>query len=306
MDMNRSAGNVGYFALMFDLSRGKQALLSITQPALGAMFALGGLPDARTLVLGILAAAAGYFAVFSLNDVLDYRVDRESIKAGKTEGAEPDLDVTFLRHPLARGDISFSIAIIWVVALALISATLAYLLNSLCLVLFISCVCLEILYCAMRSVSWSKTFISGAMVGVGGLAGWAAVAPLTFHAFYYLLFLASWEIAGRNLPNDLADIDSDRSVGIKTVATVFGNRSSALATLAGAIVTIILVIALPAPATIRLATVVIGAWSMGLPAVILARSPSSAQAAAYFNRASLFPALAFGGLLLFMFVGGLV
>ncbi|MCL4499046.1 MAG: ubiquinone biosynthesis protein UbiA, partial [Chloroflexi bacterium] len=55
---------------IFDLSRGKQALLSVAQPALGAILALGHLPDPRTLIIGATAATAGYLAVFSLNDLL--------------------------------------------------------------------------------------------------------------------------------------------------------------------------------------------------------------------------------------------
>jgi len=294
-----------YFAIIFDLSRGKQALLSIAQPALGALLALGTFPEPDVLIMGLLAAAAGYFAVFSLNDVLDYKVDREALKAGKAESQGHDIDVTFLRHPLARGDISLMAACAWVTVLASTSAILAYLLNPICLLLFLGCVALEVLYCAMRSLSWLKTLVSGIMVGLGGLAGWAAVAPLTAGAGYFFGFLALWEIAGRNLPNDLADIDADRKVGIKTVATVFGKRASAYATVVGALATIALVATLPIPVTPRLAGIGIGVWSMGIPALVLAGTPSSIQAAAYFNRASLFPALALAALLLSMIAGAL-
>lgn len=289
--------------LIFDLSRGKQALLSVSQPALGAILALGALPNPNILLLGIVAAAAGYFSVFSLNDVLDYKIDREALTVGKMNSIGHDIDVTFLRHPLARGDISFRIALIWVTSLAIISAFLAYLLNPICFALFLGCVALEIIYCSMRSISWMKTAVSGIMVGLGGLAGWAAVAPLSQASMYYFLFLALWEIAGRNLPNDLADIDSDRVVGIRTVATVFGNRASATATLIGALFTLALIAALPMPGEMRLAGIGIGAWSMGAPAILLARTPSSTQAASYFNRASLFPALVLLSLLPFIFLG---
>lgn len=68
-------------AAVFDLSRGRQALLSVAQPALGALLAIGQLPDLRTTVLGLVAATAGYLAVFSLNDVLDAKVDEAALDA---------------------------------------------------------------------------------------------------------------------------------------------------------------------------------------------------------------------------------
>lgn len=82
----------GYFSLLFDLSRGKQALLSVSQPVLGAILALGQMPDARIMIIGLVAAVTGYFAVFSLNDVLDYKIDREALKVGKAEVADGDID----------------------------------------------------------------------------------------------------------------------------------------------------------------------------------------------------------------------
>lgn len=279
------------FQAVFDLSRTRQALLSIAQPALGAVLALGALPSADKMLLGLLAATTGFLAVFSLNDVLDRRVDARALAAGKAEFEGFDLDTAFLRHPLARGDLSLRWALGWVGSLALVSAISAYLLAPACLALFALAVLLEVAYCSLRSVTWTKTFVSGLMVGVGGLAGWVAVAPLRADAIWFFAFLALWEIAGRNLPNDLADLEADSRTGIRTVATTFGPGVSAKATLVGAVATIASVVLLPAPVVAVLACVVLGAWAMGAPAVALARAPTSAQAAAYFNRASLLPAL---------------
>src|SRR5664279_1691357 len=155
--------------------------------------------------------------------------------AGKAEAQGYDIDTVFLRHPLARGDLSRSFSIAWVASLGALGAVLAYLLAPVCLALFAAAVVLEVLYCSLRSVTWLKTVVSGLMVGVGGLAGWAAVAPITPSAITFFAFLAFWEIAGRNLPNDLADVGPDSRTGIRTVATVFGERASALAIMWGAV-----------------------------------------------------------------------
>ena len=279
-------------AAVVDLSRARQALLSVAQPALGAMLASGGLPAVWKIAVGLVAASAGYLAVFSLNDVLDRRVDEAAIEHTRTDGSF-DLDTVAVRHPLARGDLSTSVSLMWVGSLGVLSAACAYALAPICLALFALAVVLEVLYCSLRSVSWTKTFVSGVMVAVGGLAGWAAVAPLTFAAAPLFAFLALWEIAGRNLPNDLADVASDAAVGIRTVATVFGGRTSARATLAGAVATLAVVALFPVPLLLRAVWAALAVWTMIVPGVRLARRPVSDEAGSYFNRASLLPAVMF-------------
>ncbi|HZD60766.1 MAG TPA: UbiA prenyltransferase family protein [Anaerolineae bacterium] len=297
---------LSYVKILFDLSRGKQALLSICQPALGAFFALGRVPDLHLLAIGIPAAACGYFAVFSLNDVLDVKADKQALTSQSNPVDDGyDIDVTFLRHPLAHGKISFRTSLAWVIGLALVSATLAYILSPVSFLLFLGCVALETLYCALRSITWLKTIISGIMVGLGGLAGWATATPLTVASLYLFLFLALWEIAGRNLPNDLADVDSDRLVGIKTVATIFGGRVSSVATLIGALATLASINTLPISLVPKLIIILLGAWAMVIPAILLVQVPSSTQAASYFNKASLLPSLAFIAIIPFMLLRSL-
>jgi 4-hydroxybenzoate polyprenyltransferase len=285
------AVRVGRVAALFDLSRGQQALLSIAQPGLGALLALGAMPSWRVVGLGLLAAVTGFFAVFSLNDVLDRDVDARSLAAGKDHFDGYDVDTTFLRHPLARGDLSFRFSLAWVISLGCVSAATAFVLRPACLPFFAAAVALEIVYCALRSVTYLKTIVSGAMVGVGGSAGWAAVAPLSWRAASFCAFLALWEVGGRNIANDLADLTSDAAVGIRTVTTTFGPRAAARATAAVAGATLLSVLALPLPLAARAAALLLGAWSMGWPAWALLKQPTSAQAGAYFNHASLYPAL---------------
>ena len=278
-------------ASIVDLSRTRQALLSVAQPALGAVLALGRLPSPTQMLLGLVAACTGYLAVFSLNDVLDRRSDERALEAGKGEFSGFDLDTAFVRHPLARGDLSLRASLVWVGGLGLVSAVCAYLLAPICLALVGGAVVLEVAYCALRSVTWTKTVVSGLMVGVGGLAGWAAVAPLSIGAVSFFGFLALWEIGGRNLPNDLADAASDSTVGLQTVATVFGPRVSARATMAVVILTLVALAALPQPLLATVLALCAGAWGLLAPAVRLVRSPTSEEAGRYFNRASLLPVL---------------
>lgn len=276
---------------VFDLARTRQALLSIAQPALGAVLALGGLPSPRVMALGLLAAATGFLAVFSLNDVLDRRVDEQALRQGKAEFEGYDLDTVYSRHPLAAGAIKPAFAIAWVGSLGLVSAVTAWTLAPACLALFALAVALEVVYCSLRSVTWLKTFLSGLMVGVGGLAGWVAVAPLSLRAVPFFAFLALWEIAGRNIPNDLADRVADGLTGITTVSTVLGERAAGLGVLLGASAAIVPLGMLPVTTWAKTALLLLALWAMVLPAFALVGRPIGEQAARYFNRASLLPAL---------------
>ena len=280
-----------YPGLFYDLARGKHTFLSLSQPIMGAVIAIGALPSARVMTLGLLAATSGYFAVYSLNDILDHQVDRRSLEYGKADRDDNDIGVAVRKHPLAWGDLSLAVSVSWVAALGLLSFILAWLLAPACALAFAGCVSLEVIYCALRKVTWLKTVISGAMVSLGVLAGWLAVAPLDSRAVFLFLFLMLWEIFGRNLSNDLADVVSDRSVGIRTVAVTFGNRAAAKAILSGACVTVIFPLVLPLPWLSRAIAVAVGIPSMLLPALALAHEPTSEQAGAYFNRASYYPTL---------------
>ncbi len=294
VERDESVGRRGpsRLAALVDLSRTRQALLSVAQPGLGAVLALGGLPSLRVSLVGLVAAAAGFLAVFSLNDVLDRRVDAAALRAGKGEFAGFDIDTAFERHPLARGDLSLRFSLAWVLSLAALSAVLAFTLAPICLLLFAAAVGLEVVYCALRSVTPWKTVVSGVMVGLGGVAGWAAVAPLSWRALSVFGFLALWEIGGRNIANDLADIDADRSVGVKTVATVYGPAVAARAACIVGFATLASTVTLPmSGGLLSDLALVAGVFVVAWPGAKLWYRPTSAEAASYFNVASLYPAV---------------
>lgn len=290
-------------AALFDLSRGKQALLTIAQPALGVVLAGGGLPSARVIAIGLPAAAAGSFAMYGLNDLLDRRVDATAVAAGNVR-PEGDMDTTVVRHPLAHGVVSLRASVLWVAGLAAVAAVGVAFLDPLCLVFFAAAVALQALYCALRSVTCWKTLAEGAMEGCGGLAGWVAVAPLGRGALAVFAFLALWEIGGRNIAHDLSDLDSDRSLGLRTVAVVYGPKAAAGVTAGAAAATLAAVALLPMPLPGVLLALAFGVWALALPALALLRSPTPAQALAYFNRGSLYPDLVLAAALVGLLVAG--
>jgi 4-hydroxybenzoate polyprenyltransferase len=283
-------------AAVFDMSRGRQALLSVAQPVLCVLLALGHLPGYRVALLGIVAAASGELAVYALNDVLDYRVDAESLRAGKGDGIGFDIDVAYERHPLAHGHLSIAFGIGWEVFLCTVFAVSAWLLSPLCLIFFVVAVGLQGVYCLLRRVTWTKTIISGVMVGIGSLAGWVAVMPISARALWPFLYLAAWE-TDRNLANDLSDIESDSRVGLATVAHLYGPGTSARAIFGLMLGTVALAVALPMPWPARVVALGGGLWSMGLPAWRVLRQPTPTVATDLFNHLSFYPVIVVAGLL---------
>jgi len=285
----RLAGAAATGAALFDLSRGRQALLSIAGAGLAAVLAAGGVPSLRVTVIGLIAAWAGYFVAFSLNDVLDRRTDAESLRAGKARPEGFDIDTAFSRHPLAAGKLTLAVSVSWVAGLTLIAAVGCLLLSPLCLLFFLLGAGLDFVYSALRTTTWLKTVVTGVMVGCGGVAGWVAVAPLGRGVLPVFVFLALWEIGGRNLANDLSDVASDASVGVRTVATTFGMRAAARANLVVGAAMVASVAWLQMPLVAVLAALACGVWLVVRPGVALARRPSTALAAHYFNHASVYP-----------------
>ena len=216
--------------LFLDLARGKSALFSVSEPVLGAMLATGTIPSLRVCLLGVLAALAGYLCVYSLNDLLDLRADREEIRVSSPDPLAwkpevPHMDVMTLRHPVAAGALPLWAAIdLGRACWGSIGLAAAYLLRPLCAYLFVGCAALgDHLLQPAPPAPGSKSSRPRTMVAVGGLAGWFAVGEATWGALAFFFLLFGWE-TGRNLTNDLADVMHDRLVGITTLASTHGPR----------------------------------------------------------------------------------
>ncbi len=272
-------------------------ILSLGEPALGALLALGVIPSARVVLLGLLASTAGYLCVYALNDLLDVRSDREEIRISQAHPQDwdpevPHVDILTLRHPVAAGALPLWAGITWVAALGVVGLVAAYLLRPLCAVLFIACALLQVVYCSLRRRTWLKVIPAGVMVSVGGLAGWFAVGRAGWAAVAFFFLLLFWEIFGRNLSNDLADVEHDRALGITTLAATRGPATAIAAIVAGAIAMPVVALLQAGPWQNRVILAAVAIVTMTAPALLLKRQPGKGQAQRYFNRASLFPSLA--------------
>ncbi len=278
---------------LFALSHGPRALLSVAQPALGAFLAAGGFPGVEIIALGSVAAVAGMLSVYATNDLLDAEVDRQASRLSPPTSRGSDGCPQDLYHPLAHGLVSSGLATTWIVGLGLTSLICAWALRPGCALIFLACISLEVLYCSLKHRTWLKTIPAGVMVGMGGVAGWYAVGALDYGTATFFVLLVMWEIFGRNLSNDLADLAIDAPLGIQTLATTHGPRSSARACFVGALAILPLAALQPAPLPARALLVVAAVWFLARPALALVRHPDPQSAQRYFDQATLFPPAAF-------------
>ncbi len=283
--------------LFLALSRTQHGLLDMATPAVAALLALGAIPSPRVILLGILTAFAGYTAVYAVNDVVDYRVDRDKIrKCGISQGPG-DLDAVCVRHPIAQGLLSLPEGIAWALGWGVVAVLGAYSLNPVCAWIFLAGCAAETVYCLLLKVSYLRTLVSGWVKTAGGLAAVYAVVPDPSPTFLGTLFLwlFFWEIGGQNVPNDWADRKEDADLEAKTIPVRFGPEDSArivLGTLAAAVcLSLLLYWATPTRMSLLYlpGTLALGGFCLLLPAYKLHRSLDPVLASALFNTSSYYP-----------------
>ncbi|MEW6670715.1 MAG: UbiA family prenyltransferase [Thermodesulfobacteriota bacterium] len=283
--------------LFWALSRTPHAVLDISTPALAALLWLGAFPPLKVILLGLLTAFAGYTAVYALNDVIDFRVDRERVKSGELPAAESYLDDVMIRHPMAYGLLSYREGLTWVIAWGAVAMLGAYLLNPVCVVVFLAGCLFETVYCLMLKISSLRTLVSGAVKTSGAVAAVFAVDPDPSSAFMCALFvwIFCWEIGGQNIPHDWADIEEDRRLEAQTVPVRFGAERATTLILYTLIATVALnVVVLYFSQTVfGLLTVIIfltgGIYLLIVPARRLYKVKERRNAMALFNRSSYYP-----------------
>ncbi len=279
------------------LSRTPHGLLDMATPALAALLCYGAFPPLRVILLGLMTAFAGYTAVYALNDLLDFRGDKEKLEQGGFRNTENYLDAVLVRHPMAYGLLGFKEALIWAIAWALLALIGATLLNPWCAVFFLSGCALETVYCLMWRTSHLRTMVSGAVKTAGGMAAAFAVDPSPSLPFLLVLFLwlFFWEIGGQNIPADWTDIEEDRMLKAKTIPIRFGPDWSTVLILSSLILAVVLNGTLFAfsqlgskipPLT---ASLFAGLYLLLTPAYQLYRTREKLQASLLFNRASYYP-----------------
>jgi 4-hydroxybenzoate polyprenyltransferase len=271
--------------------------LDIATPAFAALLWLGHFPPLKVILIGTVTAFAGYTAVYALNDLIDFRVDKEKIQHGDPAESGDYLDAPSIRHPIAQGALSFKKGLLWVLAWAALAMIGAYLLNPVCVLIFTVACALEMLYCLMLRVTHLRSIISGAVKTSGGIAAVFAVEPYPSFSFLTVLFLwlFFWEIGGQNVPNDWTEIEVDRRIGAKTLSVRFGPNSTSIIILGSLLMTVIMGVFLFRLTWGRfelpfvLTSLVVGVYLLIVPAFRLQKTKEPRHALVLFNRASFYP-----------------
>ena len=293
---NRFAG-LSCLKLYFALSRTPHGLLDMCTPAFGALLWLGHFPPLYVIVLGLITTFAGYTAVYALNDVVDYEADKEKAAIGGFSNSQSDLDGLIVRHPMAQGLLSFRQGLTWFLVWGLVALIGAYILNPVCVLIFLAGCTLEAIYCMLWQVSPFRTVVSGAVKTSGAIAAVFAVDPNPSGAYLIILFLLLffWEIGGQNIPNDWADIEEDKRFKALTIPVRYGLGAARI------IVMVTLILALCLNGVIFkfsqtdfaifyiIISLAVGCYLLLLPAMKLYQTRKGSEAMALFNKASYYP-----------------
>jgi 4-hydroxybenzoate polyprenyltransferase len=288
--------------LFFALSRTPHGLIDMATPVFAALIWTGRIPSFSVVFLGLLTTFAGYTAIYALNDIVDYRQDRLSVRQGGHCPAKGDLDAILVRHPMACGFLSFREGLTWTVSWAAIAVIGAYLLNPVCLWIFAAGCALETIYCMLWRFSHYRAIVSGAVKTLGAIAAIFAVDPHPSAAFLTMLFLCFffWEIGGQNIPNDWTDVETDSRSGAKTIPVLLGTHRASLIILGSILLTLPLNTAVfqlsPVhyPPIYLIAALAAGIYLLLLPALQLWGSRSSQDAMKLFNRGCYYPLFLMG------------
>jgi len=283
--------------LFLALSRTPHGLLDMATPCFAALLWMGEFPSFKVILIGLITVFAGYTAVYALNDLVDYRIDQEKITKGNYCNPDDYLDAVMVRHPLAQGCLSFKQGMSWALLWSAVAVMGAYLLNPVCVLVFLLGCFLETFYCIMWRITPLRAVVSGAVKTSGPIAGIFAVDPTPSPVFIMVIFLALffWEIGGQNIPADWTDLDSDRRLNAQTIPVRFGTKLSAeflLLCLIFALGLIAISFQLsksgfePIAAAISM---VLGIYLLLIPGVRLYQTKSRADAMALFNKSSYYP-----------------
>jgi 4-hydroxybenzoate polyprenyltransferase len=285
------------FKFFFALSRTPHGIIDMATPALAALLCLGHFPSLAVTVVGLVTVFAGYTAVYALNDIIDYRTDKKKVCIGGYCDGEGYIDGALMRHPLAKGALSWSAGLLWMICWALIAMAGAWWLNPVCLFIFLGGCLLEGVYCLLWRITPLRAVVNGVVKTLGGVAAAVAVHPSPSFLFLLTLFLwlFCWEIGGQNIPNDCTDLEEDRYFKSQTVPVRLGLRRSALISLVMLTAVLFLNFALVWVSPLAFgpllltATLAVNVWLLLWPALQLAEKPERQSAMRLFNRASYYP-----------------
>src|SRR5207249_11780846 len=114
-----------------------------------------------------------------------------------------------------------------------------------------------------------------------------------FSAFF--IWMAAWEIGGRNIVNDWSDVDEDVHIGVKTIPVVYGHQLAGTLIFGFLALTFLASIALAKLGLVSLGWIFLlvvfveGINALIWPGITLLRDPRPEVALRLFKKASFYP-----------------
>lgn len=277
------------------LSRSTHGVLDIAMPGFVALLWLGHFPSWPVLVLCLLAAVAGYTAIYALNDIMGVHDDAEKVAGGVTPGYA--VEASAMRYPIAQKLVSMRGALAWFGLWMAVAVVCIWFLNPRILLILAAAAVLEIVYVKLFKVTWWRTLASGLVKSAGPVAAVYAVIeqPQGSWLLLMLAWLMLWEVGGQNILADWNDIEEDQRVGGRTIPLVFGLpvAGRAVVVLLTGVVLLSLLLPLMSPLALSwpyaVAALLAGGVLLLWPALRLARTLDGREAARLFDRSSLYP-----------------
>ncbi|TAM50832.1 MAG: ubiquinone biosynthesis protein UbiA [Burkholderiaceae bacterium] len=278
------------------LSRSTHGVLDLAMTGFAALLWLGHFPAWWVLLVALVTAAAGYTALYTLNDLIGVKTDREKF-AGTSINPGYAVEASELRHPIAQGKLSLGGGIAWFAFWYLIALAGAWFLNPFLVIVVLAAPVLETAYCLLLKVTYWRALVSGLVKALGPVAAVLVVVPRPALLWLGLMiaWLVTWEIGGQNIPADWNDVEEDRRISARTIPVVFGAHIAAVVVIAMLLATVALGFLLPIMSPLelglpyQLATFAAGLFLLLLPGARLLVSHEERQAARLFDRASLYP-----------------
>ena len=282
--------------LFFALSRTTHGVLDIALPAFCALLWLGAFPSLKIIILGLITVFGAYTAVYALNDLVGYRIDRAKMQ-GTDSYQGYSVEASDLRHPIAQKLLSVKAAVAWIGFWLLVTIIGGYLLNPITLWILLVGAVLEVIYCLLLKVTYLRVIVSGIVKACGPIAAVFVVAPTPSPYFLTMIFLwvFLWEIGGQNIPADWTDLEEDKRANSKTLPIRFGLKTSGRIVLVTLVLTIMLGAYLfylsPAPFTLPavIVSVLIGLYLLLMPALRLCSNTAPEFSAKLFDKSSHYP-----------------
>lgn len=279
----------------FALSRTTHGVLDLAMPGFVALLWLGDFPQWHVILLSLFTAFAAYTAIYALNDLVGFAMDKEKFVGGINAGYS--VESSDMRYPLAQNILPYKSGLFWFIGWFALALVGSYLLNPAIVVILIAAAILEVIYCLLLKVTYLRTFVSGLVKSSGPIAAIYVVDPDP-NIQLVLLILAwvfFWEIGGQNIPADWNDTVEDLRVHAKTIPLQLGTQKAGIIVLLTLGMTIIISMFLPLVSPLhlgwpyQLASALAGIYLLFKAGYELYKNQEGRLAAKLFDNASYYP-----------------